>query len=166
MYHKNGFSGESHYWNIERWNKIFNVLLKGQFIKMQPFDCWSQKQFADYYALKEWNEVSIKYLITEVINDRKISLINNELYLNMCKITGSIARGGPKETCLPVNCMRWCWCRSSVGTWETELIFRFFERKHSREKWQETSRAFWFMLRKWVRLPESLKSSCHGHPES
>lgn len=36
------------------------------------------------------------------------------------------------------------WYGASVSVWETELPFLFFERKHSREKWQEASRAFWF----------------------
>lgn len=36
------------------------------------------------------------------------------------------------------------WCRTTASVWETELPFRLSQRKHSREKWQEDSWAFWF----------------------
>lgn len=57
-------------------------------------------------------------------------------------------------SCVIVHCdgraARWHWCRTSASGWETELPFRLSERKHSREKWQEASRAFWFRSR-WHR---------------
>lgn len=36
------------------------------------------------------------------------------------------------------------WCRTTASVWETELPFRLSQSKHSREKWQEASWAFWF----------------------
>lgn len=55
-------------------------------------------------------------------------------------------------SCVIVHCgggaARWHWCRTSASVWETELPFRLSEGKHSREKWQEASRAFWFRLRR------------------
>lgn len=57
-------------------------------------------------------------------------------------------------SCVIVHCdgraARWHWCRTSASGWETERPFRLSERKHSREKWQEASRAFWFRPR-WHR---------------
>lgn len=56
------------------------------------------------------------------------------------------------RSCVIVHCdgraARWHWCRTSASVWETERPFRLSERKHSREKWQEASRAFWFRLQR------------------